>query len=49
VKVICLSIPLVSGNHPSKADVITNVEIAIMGHRSHSSGSESDGQRSVKA
>ncbi|XP_052808538.1 cryptochrome-1-like isoform X2 [Mya arenaria] len=40
------------GNHPSKANIIPNVENVLLGHRSHSSGSErseSDGQISVKA
>ena len=39
----------ISGNHPSKANVISNVENVMIGHRSQSSGSESDGQIFVKA
>lgn len=38
-----------TGNHPSKADVITNEENVMMGHRSQTSDSESDGQITVKA
>nr|WDV40244.1 cryptochrome 2 [Sinonovacula constricta] len=37
------------GNHPSKADVITNVENVMLGHRSNTSDTDSDSQISVKA